>query len=178
LAAFSENHEGCELWVEEVFTIEAPESDTNPPTVSWVKPVPNLWIQVASSGTVELEVTASDSSGIRSVVFFRDDAVNKQAVEITTDSSAPYQASVDVNTLNMKWNEIFVIVEDTAGNWVKQSIFIYRLNPTITLDPTEGSYNREVAVAGSGWLPKDIVIISLGEAAIEVTQAIVDDEGN
>jgi hypothetical protein len=174
---FSADHEGCTQTVVQPFTIES-VADTEPPTISWVKPVPNLWVQVASSGTVELEVTASDSSGIRSVVFFRDDAVNKQAIEITTDSSPPYQASVEVNTLNMKWNEIFVIAEDTADNWVKQSIFIYRVMPTITLNTAEGLPNTKVIVQGSGWLPEETVILNLGEPANKIGQATVDDEGN
>jgi hypothetical protein len=89
--------------------------DTEPPTVSWVRPISNGGVYPIARGTVELEVTASDSSGIRSVTFFRDDAVNKQVIEITTDSSAPYQASVEVNTLNVGENQITALAEDTAG---------------------------------------------------------------
>jgi Bacterial Ig domain len=151
-------------------------ADTEPPPVSWVKPVPNLWFQVASSGTVELEVTASDSSGIRSVEFNWYGHANDQLVAIGADSSAPYQASVDVNMLNIAWNEIFVIAEDTAGNRVKQSIFIYRVMPTITLDPIEGFQSKEVTVQGSGWFPGDTVIISLADPANEVTQVTVDND--
>jgi hypothetical protein len=113
---FSENHEGCELLVQEVFTIEAPESDTEPPTVSWVKPVGNREYYPTANSAVELEVSATDNAGIRSVLFERWDAVNLQVIELSTDSSPPYQAKIGVNTLNIGWNQINAIVEDTAGN--------------------------------------------------------------
>jgi hypothetical protein len=120
----------------------------------------------------------TDNAGIHLVEFVRWDAVNSQLIELTTVSSAPYQASVDVNTLNMKWNEILARVMDTAGNLAVESIFIYRLNPTISLDITEGSRGTALTATGSGWLPGDTIIISLGDSANIVTKANVDTEGN
>jgi hypothetical protein len=157
---------------------ETEESDTEPPTVSWMKPVGNRGVYPTASGTVELEVSTTDNAGIQSVEFYRWDAVNLQVIGITTDSAPPYQASIEVSTLNMKWNQISAVVADTAGNKYEDGIFIYRLMPTITLDTTEGSRGAEVIATGSGWLPGDTVIISLGEAANMVTQATVDNEGN
>jgi hypothetical protein len=131
---FSENHEGCELTVTQLFTVES-AADTEPPTVSWVKPVGTGESYPATSGTVEVEVAVSDNIGIQLLEFYRWDAVNMQLIGLTTDSSAPYQASVEVNALNTEWNEILAVVTDTAGNQAEASIFIYRQVPTITLDP-------------------------------------------
>jgi hypothetical protein len=112
------------------------------------------------------------------VAYERWDAVNLRVIGITTDSSPPYQASVEVNALNMKWNEIVAVVEDKAGNKAGEPIMIYRLKPAITLDPTEGFQSKVVAVRGSGWFPGDKVIINLGEPASKVGQATVDGDGN
>jgi hypothetical protein len=175
--AFIENHERCELWVEETFTIEAP-SDTEPPTVSWVKPVGNRAPYPTAGGTAELEVSVTDNAGIQSVEFVRWDMVSSQFIGISTDSSPPYQASIEANTLNMKWNQITAVAVDTAGNRAEDGIFIYRLNPAITLDTPEGSRGTKVTVQGSGWFPQDAVIISLADPANTVAQATVDNEGN
>ncbi len=80
--------------------------DTTPPSVHWVTPVGDGQVHSASSGVVQLEVSATDSSGIHHVTFSRWDAVNLRTVEIAADYSAPYQTSLDVSTLNMDWNEI------------------------------------------------------------------------
>jgi hypothetical protein len=119
---FSENHEGCELAVTQLFTIESESAaDTEPPTVSWVKPDGIIRdgdreYYPATKGTIALEVAVSDNAGISSVTFERWDAVNSQLIELGTDTSAPYQASVEVNELNMEWNQINAVAEDTAGN--------------------------------------------------------------
>jgi uncharacterized repeat protein (TIGR01451 family) len=65
---FSEDHEGCKQTVVQPFTIES-VADTEPPTVSWVKPVGTGESYPATSGTVELEVAVSDNAGIQSVEF-------------------------------------------------------------------------------------------------------------
>jgi Bacterial Ig domain len=131
-----------------------------------------------TGGTVTLEVAATDNSGIQSVEFYRWDAVNLQVVGLTTDPSPPYQASIEVNTLNMKWNQIGAIVTDTAGNKYEDGIFIYRLAPMITLGIPEGSPGHEVTATGSGWLPGETVILNLGDPASKVGQVTVDDAGN
>jgi hypothetical protein len=122
-------------------------TETQPPTLSWVKPVSNHGFYTTTSGTVELEVTATDNVSVRSVAFVRWDRVNLQWIGIdtgssgdrlpspssrsNTDLSPPYQASVDVNTLNIGWNDIFAVVEDTAGNQVPVPIVISRLDPLV-----------------------------------------------
>jgi CARDB len=110
-------------------------SDTEPPTVSWVKPdgivrFENLGQSYeaypATKGPVALEVAVSDNAGIHSVLFERWDEVNQQWVELTTDSSAPYQASVEVSMLSMEWNQIRAVAEDTAGNLTHATLLIER----------------------------------------------------
>jgi hypothetical protein len=174
---FSENHEGCELRVTFLFTVVAAE-DTEPPTVSWVKPVGNDTVYPTASGTVELEVSATDNAGIELVELYRWDDVNQQWIEINIFSSPPYRASVEVNTLNLKWNRMFARVKDTAGNYAAESTYIYRLMPTITLDTTLGPADTQVTVQGSGWLPEDTVNINFADPANKVAQATVDNEGN
>jgi hypothetical protein len=175
---FKEDLDGCELVVTQLFTIEASSADTEPPTVSWVKPAGNGQYYPTASGTVELEVAVTDNVGIELVELWRLDGGNQEWIGITTFSSPPYQASIAVDTLSLKWNQMFARVKDTAGNYAAESIFIYRLNPTISLDTIEGSRGTEVTATGSGWLPEDTVIISLGDPANEITQVIVDTEGN
>jgi hypothetical protein len=172
----SENHEGCELTVTQLFTVES-AADTEPPTVSWVKPVGTGESYPATSGTVELEVAVSDNIGIQLLEFYRWDAVNMQLIGLTTDSSAPCQASVEVNALNTEWNEILAVVTDTAGNQAEASIFIYRQVPTITLDPIEGAPGTEVMARGSGW-PAGHEVSVQWEDGTELATPTVDESGN
>jgi hypothetical protein len=123
-------------------------------------------------------VAVSDNTGIRSVLFERWDAVNSQLIELGTDTVAPYQASVAVNELKMEWNQINAVAEDTAGNLTELPLFIFRLNPTITLDLTEGPRGTQVTVQGSGWLAGDTVSIQFAESGSEVTQVTVGDDGS
>jgi hypothetical protein len=151
-------------------------ADTEPPTISWVKPVGTGETYSTASGTIELEVAASDSSGIRLVEFLRWGGPIQQEVEIGTDSSSPYQASLEVNTLNIGENGILAVAVDTAGNRGIESISIYRLNPTITLDPTEGPPETEVTATGSGWLAGHQVSVQW-EDGTELATTTVDDNG-
>jgi len=106
------------------------EPDTTPPTVTWVSPVGNGQVYQAASGTVGLEVSATDNgSGVNRVEFWRWDAVNNQRVDIGTDNSAPYRSSVNVSALNMGWNQVNADAFDNAGNWASEYIWIDRVPP-------------------------------------------------
>jgi hypothetical protein len=153
---------------------EIEESDTEPPTISWVKPVGNDAVYQAASGTIDLEVDASDSSGIRLVEFLRWGGPIQQEVEIGTDSSPPYQASLEVNTLNIGENGILAVAVDTAGNRGIESISIYRQAPTITLDPTEGPPGTEVTATGSGWPAGHEVSVQWEDGTELATPAVAD----
>jgi hypothetical protein len=95
---------------------ETESSDTEPPTVSWMKPAGNGKYYPTASGTVELEVSATDNVGIELVEFWRLNGVNQEWIGITTFSSPPYQASVEVNALNLGWNQMFARVKNQSQN--------------------------------------------------------------
>ena len=105
--------------------------DTTPPTVSWVSPVTSEGqVYSSASGVVSLEVSVTDdSSGIAQVRFSRWDAVNEVVVELGAVYSAPYRTSVDVNTLNLGWNEIDADISDNAGNSARTYFWIERIPP-------------------------------------------------
>jgi hypothetical protein len=63
---------------------ETESSDTEPPTVSWVKPEGNRGVYPTTSGTIGLEVSVSDNVGIELVELWRWDEVNQEWVGITT----------------------------------------------------------------------------------------------
>jgi hypothetical protein len=177
----------CEMWWANVTGTRVATADTESPTVSWVKPEGIIRFEdrgqsyeayPATKGTVALEVAVTDNAGIRSVLFERFDEINQQWVELTTDSAAPYQASVEVDALSMQWNQIRAVAEDTAGNLTHVTLLIFRLNPTITLDRTEGPRGTEVRVEGKGWLTGDTVSLQFAEAGNEVMQVTVGDDGS
>ena len=108
-------------------TIIIVPADTVPPTLSWVSPVSHEGdTYTADSGIANLELSASDSSGIDHVHFSRWDAVNGRTVDVSTVYSSPYRATVDIATLNMEWNEIDAEVFDFYGNRASTYFWIYR----------------------------------------------------
>jgi hypothetical protein len=197
---------------------ETEESDTGPPTISWVKPVGTGGSYPAISGTVELKVAVSDNAGIQSVEFYRWDVVNMQLIGLTTDSAEAsifIYRQVPTITLNpaegpprtavtatgsgwpvgrevsVQWEDGTVLVTptvDASGNFMVSFVvpdaaegeytidFVSfppegeayvvpvsftvtapaetpspEVQPTITLDRTEGPPGTEVTATGSGW---------------------------
>lgn len=104
-------------------------TDTTPPTVNWIAPVGNQEVYYASSGIVNLEVSATDDTGVALVDFWRWDAVNGNWIYLSGDSAPPYQATVDISTLNMEWNQINAYAYDHANNWGTENIWVYRSLP-------------------------------------------------
>jgi PKD repeat protein len=81
----------------------------------------------ASSGTVSLEVSATDQgSGVANIHFSRWDAVNQRVVDIATDTAQPYQAYIDIGILNSGYNEIDADAVDKVGNPRRTYFWIYR----------------------------------------------------
>jgi hypothetical protein len=83
-----------------------------------------------TAGTVSLRATASDNIGVTSVIFSRMDSVTGQPVPIATDTAAPFEASLDVQTLSMGSNAINVTAFDAAGNSTTKTIWINRVEGT------------------------------------------------
>jgi hypothetical protein len=50
--------------------------------------------------------------------------------------------------------------------------------PTITVDPAEGTPGTEVTVTGSGWIPGDTIFIHFAVAGNQIAQATVADDGS
>lgn len=101
-------------------------TDTTLPTVNWIAPVGNQEVYYTSSGIVNLEVSATDDTSVALVDFWRWDAVNGNWVYLGEDNTPPYQATVDVSTLNMEWNQINAYAYDHANNWSTENIWLYR----------------------------------------------------
>jgi Domain of unknown function (DUF5011) len=154
-----------------------------------VKPVGNDGVYEASSGTVELEVSATYNADISllGVNFERWDEVNQQMIVIGADSSPPYQASVAVNALNRGWNQIRAVAVDAAYNRGVALIGIYRQGgeevscpqPTVTFSPPSGKSGDTITVQGKGWRPGGIVGITLtdGSTQYDVGSVQVPDSG-
>jgi hypothetical protein len=116
-----------------------PNSDSTPPQVDWMSPIGNTLSVTASGGTLALQVAATDASGIRQVEFNRWDAVQLRIVPIATDSTPPYQTALDVNTLNMGWNQINAVATDNAGNATGQYVWVIREAPQPTSPPVSAT---------------------------------------
>jgi len=126
------------------------QSDTTPPTVDWLAPVGNTQVYYAACGEiVTVEASAIDASGINWLEFARWDAINNVHVPLGTDTSPPYQANVDVCSLNMAWNEIDANAVDNAGNWGSNYIWLYRIEPppSAEFDAWPPSGNTPLTVA-------------------------------
>jgi hypothetical protein len=139
------------------FLTGAPEPlppDVQAPHVAWVKPVANDQTFQASTGTVNLEATASDDVGVARVEFWRFDNAVDEWVLISTDTTAPYTSSIDVATLGMGFNQLTADAYDATDNWRFESIFINRAPPPDTEAPqvswTQPVGNSETFQAHSG----------------------------
>ena len=107
------------------FTVAASQS----PAVSWTSPVGNSGTFNVSSGSVTLQASASDNVGVARVKFTRWDAVAGKWVDLATVSSAPWQTTLAVSTLNSGYNQVNVQAWDAAGN-ASTSPYIW-LNRTV-----------------------------------------------
>jgi len=122
--------------------------EANPPTVSWIKPVGNSQTFNASCpSTVALEVSATDDTGITRVDFRRWDAVNNIWVNLSTDTSVPYQASVDVCALNIGLNYIIAYAYDVYGNRTGEYIYIRRVDVLISFSSSTYSIGEDQGTA-------------------------------
>ncbi|VGO18988.1 Ig-like domain-containing protein [Pontiella sulfatireligans] len=92
--------------------------DNAPPTVSLTSPVD----QDTVSGTISVEASASDASGIKQVGFYIDDGW------VETDHGAPYQFDYDTTALSDGAHLIKVKAIDLADN------FAFTSNITVVVD--------------------------------------------
>jgi hypothetical protein len=101
----------------------------SPPTISWVAPVRDGNTHEVFAGTVALEATASDDSGVNRVRFLRYDAIGEEWFVLGNDQSAPYTASLAVSDLNAGLNYIAAYAYDGPLNNSSTGIWIERVAP-------------------------------------------------
>jgi VCBS repeat-containing protein len=107
------------------------------PSINWISPVPNGEIYEALDQLVRLETEVTENYSIDQVTFYRWDAMMNAYVDIGVVKTSPYLWDLDIQTLNLKWNQIFARVSDGAGNISpRQFIWIYRDLPNRIFLPT------------------------------------------
>jgi len=107
-------------------TITGGTTDTTPPTVSITAPTSGATI----SDTITISASASDNIGVDHVTFQVDGGT------VATDSSSPYQTSLDTTTLTDSAHTIKAIAYDAAGNSDENTI-------SVTVD-NSGPVNNEL----------------------------------
>lgn len=93
-------------------TFEGP--DTTPPTVDITSPTDGATV----SDTITIEASASDNVAVDYVEFYVDGSL------LGTDTTSPYQASLDTTTLSDGSHSITAKAYDTSGNTAEDSITI------------------------------------------------------
>ena len=97
--------------------------------VNWVAPTVNDSTHETASGTLALEVTASDGSGINRVDFWRYDANEETWVTLFSDRSAPYTTSFAVSNLDPGFHFFLANAIDGAQQSSTQYITVKRTEP-------------------------------------------------
>lgn len=105
------------------------DDDGAPPVVNWVAPTVNDSTHETASGTLALEVTASDGSGINRVDFWRYDANEETWVTLFSDRSAPYTTSFAVSNLDPGFHFFLANAIDGAQQSSTQYITVKRTEP-------------------------------------------------
>jgi hypothetical protein len=109
-----------------------PTQDRTAPAVQWTAPVGNDQTQAVATGAVALAATASDNVGVERVEFWRYDAASVDWVLLGTDTTAPYESSIDAGSLGEGLTYLSADAYDAAGNWRYAEI---ALNHTATVSP-------------------------------------------
>jgi hypothetical protein len=113
--------------------------DTTPPTISFSFPAANATL----AGTVTVQVSASDASGIQSVTL--------NSPVTATDNSAPYAFSINTTTLTNGSHTLMATAVDAAGNSATGSITVAVSNvaDTVAPVPTISSPGNGATVSGN-----------------------------
>lgn len=109
------------------------------PTIHWISPVAGGEVFYVSDQSVLLLVDAGDNLAIDRVRLFRWDAPTKRYVEIAIVDRPPYSWSLDSQSLNYGWNQVFAVAWDVAGNRSSlEFIWVYRNFPPALFLPWIG----------------------------------------
>lgn len=100
--------------------------DSTNPVVNWIAPVNNEGVMNSGIGLITLQVSATDDVAVDYVRFVWWNANINQFVDLGNIYLDPYQLSINTQTLNDGWNQIFAIAYDTSGNASqRQYIWLY-----------------------------------------------------
>jgi len=124
-------------------------ADTTPPTVSITSPAANATI----SGAVTVSANATDNVGVTSVQFKVDSANTGAAI-----TTAPYNYSLNTNTLSNGNHILTAVASDAGGNTATSAAVTVKVSNTVTtapsitsLNPTSGPVGTSVTIAGTNF---------------------------
>lgn len=137
--------------------------DNTAPAVSFTAPTDGATV----SGTIDLQVNASDTNGIDRIEFSVDGSYVDQ------DDSSPYSISVDTTTLSNSSHSLSVIAYDNAGLDASQQISITVDNglPQPPPDPATRAPTPDPTVVSS--IDRDIAFLYSGNDPIQT--GVADD---
>ena len=87
-------------------------SDTTEPIVGITSPKDSVVYSSTVSGMLNIAVSATDNVGVTKVEFYKD----TNTVPFATDTTSPYQASLDTTTLSNDYHVVLAKAYDAAGN--------------------------------------------------------------
>ena len=104
-------------------------ADQSPPNLIWVSPVETGDTYEIINEVILLEVSVQDNFQVNCVDFLRWDAIDMVFYNLDKVCQAPYTTTIDSNSINMAWNQIFAQANDMAGNYSDfEAIWIFRWN--------------------------------------------------
>lgn len=104
-------------------------ADQSPPNLIWVSPVETGETYEIVNEIVSLEVSVQDNFQVNCVNFLRWDAIAMVFHNLDQVCQEPYTTTIDSNSVNMAWNQIFAQANDVAGNYSDfETIWIFRWN--------------------------------------------------
>lgn len=114
-----------------VVDVEFKQTDATPPSVSFSSPINYATV----SGIIKITVSASDESGIKKVDFYKNNLGSY--VFLASDSSAPYEFSLDTAGLPNGTNYLRVLAYDQFDNQ-KEAVLAVSVANYDTISPSVG----------------------------------------
>lgn len=103
--------------------------DQDAPNLIWIAPVKTGGTYEIVNGNITLEVTAEDNFQVDCVDFLRWDATEMVFYNLDKVCQPPYTITIESNSINFAWNQIFAQATDLAENYSSfETIWIFRWN--------------------------------------------------
>ena len=139
-------------------TVSNSVPDTTPPAVSITSPTGGT-----VSGTIAVQVSASDNLGVTAVTFSVD------GVLLGTDTAAPYSFSWDTTAVANGAHTLTAIATDAAGNSASNSVVVTVNNPIPDTTPPTVSITSPSGGSVSGLVTVSVnVADNIGVAKVEL----------